>query len=216
MGVIASGALLLAGGLTLNYVLERHNIFKMWENSDYPISWADLFYPPVCVLLCLTGIGLSLGGAFHGNTIRKSVTYSAAVALPLAAVYALFVFGMQFIATGADRLGECPGLDQAATNANVIPESLWWQGRAAVGCGVERRGIFLSSYNDVAIYGVTDARAQQLIVDEVAKHYQQAHTHPVQLRFLEREKVSTLEGKKGVIIRKKVGPSKLIRIVNVG
>jgi len=44
---IAIGLLLLAGGLTLNYLFERHNIFKVWENSRYPISWADLIYPPL-------------------------------------------------------------------------------------------------------------------------------------------------------------------------
>lgn len=213
--MVATGPLFIVGGFALNYLLERHNIFKLWENSDYPISWADFSYPPICVLLCITGILMSLGGAFHRTTIWKSVAYSAAIALPLTALYAIFVFGMQFIATGADRLGECPGLDEAASDSNVIPESLWRKGHAAVGCAVERRGIFLSYCNDLGVYGVSNTADQQRVLDEVTKHYRTAHNHPVQIRFLEREKVSIQQGKKGVVIGQKTGPSKLIRVVNI-
>ena len=42
----------------MNYLLERHNILKTWEGSPYPVSWADVFYPPLCVLLSLTGVVL--------------------------------------------------------------------------------------------------------------------------------------------------------------
>ncbi len=213
--VVAIGPLLVIVGLGLNYVLERHNIFKLWENSDYPISWADFFYPPICVLLCRTGIVLGLGGAFHRNIIWRSVAYSAAMALPLTVLYAMFTLGMQFVATGADRLGECPGLDEVAAHTNVIPESLWREGYPAVGCAVERRGIFLSYYNDMAIFGVTDAQTQQSILDKVSKHYRQAHTHPVQVRFLDKENVSVREGSRGTVATK-TGPSKLLRVVNIG
>ena len=216
MQIVATGPLLLLVGLGLNYALERHNIFKLWENSDYPISWADFFYPPICAFFCLTGIGLSLWGALRQKSILKSLAYSAAMALPLTVLYAMFAFGMQFVATGADRLGECPGLDQAATRSNVIPESQWRKGHAAVGCGVERRGIFLSYYNDMAVFGVTDIQRQQLVLDEITKQYRQAHTHPVQIRFLDKENVSTREGVGGVVVQKGAGPSKLIRLVNIG
>jgi hypothetical protein len=214
--VVSTGLALLIAGFGLNYLLQRHNIFKLWENSDYPISWADFAYPPVCVLLCLTGIALSFVGLFLRNAIWRSVVYSAAIAVPLTVVYTMFAFGMQFVATGADRLGECPSLDQAATSTGVIPESQWRKGHAAVGCGVQRRGMFLSYYNDMAVFGVTDIQAQQSVLDEITKRYRQAHTHPVQVRFLDRAYFSIREGTGGATIGTKTGPSKLIRVVNIG
>jgi hypothetical protein len=74
-------------------------------------------------------------------------------------------------------------LDSAASSSNVIPASKVWPGHAAVGSGVERRGIPLSFYNDMAVYGVTDPTAQQRVLERVAEHYRQAHTHPVQVMF---------------------------------
>src|ERR1700719_1156385 len=116
---IVIGLLLLASGLVLNYLFERHNIFKVWENSRYAISWADMFYPPLCVFLSLTGIALALGGLMRRATIRQLRPYVLAVAIPLTILHTLFSFGMQFIATGADRLGKCPGLDQAAASSGL-------------------------------------------------------------------------------------------------
>jgi hypothetical protein len=213
--VMATGLLLLIAGLALNYIFERHNIFKLWEDSPLPISWADFFYPPICVLLGLAGFVVFIYGALRQNTIRRSFIYALAIALPFTILYTVFAFGMQFVASGADRLGECPGLDEAAASSNVIPESTWRTHHPAVGCGVERRGIFLSYYNDLGVYGVTDAIAQQRVVDKLTEHYQQAHTHPVQVRFFEKENFSVREGRNGAVFRS-AGPVKLIRVVNIG
>jgi hypothetical protein len=212
---IAIGVLLLASGLSLNYLFERHNTFKLWENSRYAISWADVFYPPLCVFLCLMGLALALGGVTNRATIRQLRPYVLAVAIPLTILHTLFSLGMQFVATGADRLGECPGLDQAAASSNVIPESKVTPGRPAVGCGVERRGIFLSYYNDIAVFGVTDAAGQQRVLDEVAEQLRQAHTHPVQVMFYEKENWSVRKLENGRTFGSR-GPQKLIRIVNIG
>jgi hypothetical protein len=184
---IVIGVLLLASGLALNYLFERHNVFKLWENSRYAISWADLFYPPLCVFLSLPGIVLVVGGAIGRMPIRRLRRYALVIAIPLTILYTVFTFAIQFMQTGADRLGECPGLNQAASNSNVIPESKWRPGHPSVGCGVERRGIFLSYYNDMAVFGVTGAGAQQRILDELAEQIRRAHTHPVQVVFYEEE-----------------------------
>jgi hypothetical protein len=213
---IIIGLLLLASGPTMNYLFERHNVFKVWENSIYPISWADLFYPPVCVFLSLTGIALAVGGAISRTTTRRLLRHAFSIVIPMTVVYTLFNFSMQFIQTGADRLGECPGLDQAASSSNVIPESKWRSGHPAVGCGVQRRGIFLSYYNDIVVHGVTDAAAQQLVLDAVAEHFRQAHTHPVQVVFYEKENWSTRQLKNGATFGTSRGPNKLIRVVNIG
>lgn len=199
----------------MNYLFEHHNIFKVWENSPYPISWSDAFYPPVCVFLSLTGLALALGGAIRGATIRQLRWYVFPVAVPLTALYTLFFFSMQFIATGADRLGECPGLDQAASSSNVIPESKQRPGHPAVGCAVERRGMFLSCYNDVIVLGVTDAAVQDRVLGALAAQFRQAHTHPVQVVFYERENWTTRLLQNGRTFGTSRGPNRIERIVNI-
>lgn len=214
---ILIGLLFLGGGLALNYLLERHNVFKIWENSPYPISWSDLLYPPLCIFLCLTGITLAVGGVMHRTTVPQSRPYAFAIVIPLTVSYTLFSFGMQFMATGADRLGECPGLVEAAASSNVIPQSQWRPGqRAAVGCGVQRRGMFLSYYNDIWVYGVTDNSAQQLVLNAVVQHFRQAQTHPVQVVFLEKENWTVRQSTNSRVTFGSGLPSKLIRIVNIG
>lgn len=209
------GIILLAGGLAFNYLFERYNIFKVWENSQYPISWADLFYPPVCVFLSLAGLGLVIGGGIFRSPVRSVLKSTLGFVVPLTVLYTLFAFAMQFVSTGADRLGECPGLDEAASSTNLIPESRFRPNHAAVGCGAQRRGIFLSYYNDMTVYGVTDPNAQQKVLDRIAEHYRQAHTHPVQVMFYREENWSVRYGKNGASFGSR-GPEKLIRIVNIG
>ncbi len=193
---ILIGVLLLASGLTMNYLFERHNVFKLWENST-PVSWADVFYPPLCVFLSLTGIVLAVGGAISRASIRRLLRRAFAIVIPLTILYTLFTFAMQFMQTGADRLGECPGLNQAASVSNVIPASTWGPGQPAVGCEVERRGIFLSYYNYLSVYGITDAAAQQRVLDGVAEQLRQAHTHPVQVMFHDKENWSVRQLENG-------------------
>src|SRR5450759_2489666 len=87
--IIIIGVLLLASGLILNYLFERHNFFKIWENSGYSISWADFFYPPLCVFLSLTGVVL-IALAILRTTIRPVFLYAFAIAFPLTILYTLF------------------------------------------------------------------------------------------------------------------------------
>jgi hypothetical protein len=212
---ILIGLLLLASGPALNYLFERHNIFKLWENSRYPISWADVFYPPLCVFLSLTGFVFVIGGGGGTSGTSNRRLLRRAFVIPLAILYTLFSFAMQFMQTGADRLGECPGLDQAAASSNVIPESKVTPGRPAVGCGVERRGIFLSYYNNIGVFGVTDAAAQQRVLDGIAEQLRQSHTHPVQVMFYDKENWSVRQLENGRTAISGL-PSKLIRVVNIG
>lgn len=207
------GAALFVGGLLLDYLLERDNIFKVLENSPYPISWSDFLYPPICVLLSLTGIILPIG-SLGNNTFRGTCLSAIAISIPLTVLYSFLALGMQFVATGADRLGECPGLDEAAASSSVIPESSWRKG-AAVGCAVERRGIFLSSYNDIDVYGVTDRMDQMRVLQRLTEQYRRAHTHPLRVRFFEKENIFTRKETNGVVFQKS-GPVKLVRVVNIG
>jgi hypothetical protein len=211
---IIIGVLLFAAGLVLNYLLERHNIVKTWEGSDYAVSWADLFYPPLCVLLSLTGIVLMVGGAMGRAANRRLLLYAFAYVFPLTILYTLFAFGIQFMQTGADRLGECPGLYQAAASSSVIPESKWRPGRPALGCEVGRRGVFLIYYNSVGVRGVTDTSAQQRIIDKLAEFCRRTPTHPVQVMFYEEEHWTVRQGKNAATLGSGT-PSKLVRVVNI-
>jgi hypothetical protein len=202
---VGVGMLLLASGITLNYLFERHRLFA---------SWGDLFYPTSCFFLFLTGVVLSIGGVARGS-IRRLLPYVFWIVIPVTLLYIGFYAGVQFIQTGADRLGECPGLDQAAASSNVIPESKWRPGQPAVGCGVERRGMFLSYYNTVGVHGVTEVGAQQRVVDNLTDYYRRVHTHPVTVMFYETENWTTRQGKNGVTFGSR-GPEKLIRVVNIG
>lgn len=209
------GMILLAIGLVASYLLERYNIFTLWGNSRYAISWADLFYPPLCVLLSLTGLGLVIDGLTTHSLSRSELKFTLSFVIPLTLLYTLFVFAIQFIQTGADRLGECPGLEQAASSSNVIPQSKSLPDRKAVGCGVERRGIFLSYYNEMTIYRVTELGAQQQVLDKIADYYHQAHTHPVRVMFYREENWTVTPQKSGVLFGSR-GPEKLIRVARIG
>jgi len=202
---VGTGVLLLATGMILNYLFERHSFFGARD---------DLGYPVLCFFLSLTGAAVLVGGLVRSR-IKQLLYFAFPTVVSLAILYICFYFGMQFLQTGADRLGECPGLDQAAASTNVIPESLSRPGNPAVGCGVERRGMFLSYYNVVGIYGVTEAAAQQRVLASLTDYYRRAHTHPVRVMLYEKENWTVRQGRNGVTFGSG-GPERLIRVVNIG
>lgn len=199
------GVLLLATALTLNFLFERHTLFE---------SWRDLFFPAVCFLMFVTGVAVLIGGLVRCR-IKQILYFTSPIVVSLTFLYIGFYVLVQFIQTGADRLGECPGLYQAAASTNIIPESEWRPGLPALGCEVERRGMFLTYYNTVGVHGVTEAAAQQRIVDNLTEYYRRSHTHPVRVMFYEKENWTVRQGKNGVTSGFGV-PEKLIRIVNIG
>lgn len=208
------GVLLLAGGIALNYFLGRASTFTVWENPRYPVTGLDLVYPSLCVFLLLTGAIFVVGGLLRrGIFALRSYVFS--IAIPLTLIYVLFAFAMQFIQTGADRLGECAGLDEAALTYSLIPESPWAPGHPAVGCALERRGIFLSYYNSVSIYGVSDPSSQERILAGITEHFRDAHTHPVRVMFYGEANSEVRRQKNGATFGSR-GSTKLIRVANIG
>jgi hypothetical protein len=69
-------------------------------------------------------------------------------------------------------------------------------GQPAAGCAVERGECFSPNYNDIFVYGETDASEQRRVLDGLAEHFRQANTHPVQVMFYEKENWSVRQGKK--------------------
>jgi hypothetical protein len=199
------GPVLIATALALNYRFERFS----------PLGWEDnLLQPVLCFFLFSVGIVLSLGG-FGRAPIKRLLLYAFCVAFPLTIIYSTFYVGMQFIQTGADRLGECQGLDSAVIASNVIPVSLALPGRAAEGCGVQRRGLFLSFYNSLTVWGVLDPADQQKILDSLAEYRHRTHGHPIRVMFFEKENWTVQQGKHGPGMGRR-GPEKLIRVANIG
>jgi hypothetical protein len=201
---IGIGVLLLLSGLVLNYIFDRHSFGLR----------AELFLTVVPFFLAVTGVVLSIVGV-TSLPLRRALRAALLISVPITILYVPFYVGVQFIQTGADRFGECTALDQAAAISNVIPESQWRPGHPAVGCSVERRGMFLSYYNQLTVYGVTDSVAQQKVLDGLTQYYRQAHTNPIQVKFYEKENWTVRRGKNGIGPGTR-GPEKLIRVATVG
>jgi hypothetical protein len=215
------GVSLIAGGLLVNYVLEHRTFLKpgMLSPRAYLGAWPDIFLPSLAFFLAVSGVILFAIGVKRSvlpGTGQWRFWPAFLIAIPLAILYGVFYFGMQFIATGADRFGECPGLDEAANASHEIPESLLVPGEPAVGCAVERYGMFLSYYNDLAVFGVTDRAAQERVLRNLSDYQKEFHTSPIHVGFYEKQNLMPLQvDKQGKGWGWRSGPEKLIRVVTL-
>ncbi len=227
------GTLTCLAGLLLNEI--------PWYRSFG--KWVDLLLPIVAFFLAVTGVTWLLTGLLRRSYTRElsqldshalnisllpTVAVPAAetrerrrvffpvslLSVPLTVVFGLFYFGMQFIQSGADGIGQCDGLNQAAAATGVIPESVVFHSRPAVGCGNERYGMFLSFYNNMTVYGVTNPADQDRILQTLAEYSEQAHTLPIRLSFYEKENWTDHPGKNGGGWGER-GPEKLIRVATL-
>jgi hypothetical protein len=209
------GLLLLAVGLGPNYLFERYNGFQgLGEFAVSDIVGRRILSAVVCISVP--------NGHCHSRRRRDKPCYHSTIATACfrdcgSVHHSSHCVHLRhsLVATGADRLGECTGLDQAAASSNVIPESKVRPGHPAVGCARERRAIFLSYYNDIFVSGVTNTAEQQRVLDAVAEHFRQAQTHPVQVMFYEKENWSVRKRENGATFGSRA-PQKLIQIVNLG
>ena len=135
------------------------------------------------------------------------------ISLLMTALYAVFYLGMQLVATGADRLGECNRLIEAVSTSHDIPDSIAVPGKPAVGCAVERYGILLSFYNDVSVSGVTDRAAQDRVLQGLSDYRKKARTHPIHVVFYEKENWVSLRGEKSTLGKR--GPERMIRVATL-
>jgi hypothetical protein len=201
--------LILLLGLLLDWAVEQYGFG----------DWPDLFVTTAAFFLVVTGIALFTIGLVRRSDLKnlwRPLLLTLIVSVPLTILYGAFYFGMQYIQTGADRLGECPDLDQAANASNDVPESLWMPPLPAVGCAVERYGIFLSFYNRLTIRGVTDPTAQERILKNLSAYRRQHITHPIRVVFFEKQNWIQHPGKNGASWGERgPEPDKLLRVVNV-
>ncbi|MHB8527839.1 MAG: hypothetical protein ACYDD2_17075 [Candidatus Acidiferrales bacterium] len=215
------GAALLILGFLLNYVLENEFFFRLGTRTAYQYlgGWPNLFLPIAAFYLALAGLVLfvfELKGRSASRNLHGRFLPALLISLLFTVFYGIFYLGMQFLQTGADRLGECHGLEQAANTSHDIPESMVWPGHSAVGCSVEKYGMFLSYYNDLAVYGVTNRAAQDRVLHNLSAYHRKAHTHPMHIGFYEKENWGSLVvGKNGKGWGGKRGPEKLLRVVTL-
>jgi hypothetical protein len=201
---VGIGLVLLLSGLVLNYVFARQNVGPRTELS---LTIAPFF-------VAATGAALSIVGMAR-LPLQRALRTALLIAAPITLLYAPLYIGMRFLRTGADLFGECTTVCQTAAASNVVPVSLSVPGQPAVFCSVERRGIFLSYYNRLAIYGVTDPAAQELVLRNLSDYYRATHINPLQVRFFERENWTVRQGKNGVSSGSR-GHEHLLRVVNIG
>lgn len=131
--------------------------------------------------------------------------------------YAAFYVGVQFIASGADRLGECPGLVRSIAASGVVTDkSPYPPGGLAIGCGNNRYGMLLSWYNDLSIYGVTDPASEERVLQALRDYRKKTYTRPLHIAFYQKENWSPLRvDANGKPWGGKRGPEDLLRVVTL-
>jgi hypothetical protein len=210
---------LVGVGLLLNYVAEVHGFIPLGVHPPGN-TWGglpDIFIPIAAFYLTLGGLILLPFGLRRQDSARFSTSLMVSIitSLVLTAFYAYFFYGIQFLATGADRLGECPGLDAAAAASHEIPQSIVVPGHPAVGCSVQRYGMFLSFYNQVAVSGVIDQASQDRILKSLSDYSKAADTRPIRVLFYEKENWTTWRNEKNGASGGQRGPENIIRVVTI-
>jgi hypothetical protein len=211
---------LVGVGLLLNYVAEIHSFIPLGVHPAGN-TWGglpDIFVPVAAFCLTLAGLILfPFGLRRRRDSARLStgLMVSIITSLVLTAFYAYFFFGIQFLATGTDRLGECPSLDAAAAASHEIPQSIVVPGHPAVGCLVQRYGMFLSFYNEIAVSGVIDRATQDRILKNLSDYRKAADTHPIRVLFYERENWTTWRNEKNGASGGQRGPENIIRVATI-
>jgi hypothetical protein len=197
----------LSLGVVVNYVAEGRSFG----------TGLDILLATIAFFLTITGLMLfiiALWRRLAAQSLFRSLLLTLAICIPLSAFYGAFYFGMQFLQTGADKYGECPGLVDAAAASNDVPTSELYSPKPAVYCGNERSGMFFWPYNSLSVFGVTDPVAQDRVVKNVSKYHREANTFSVRIAFYDRENRVQREGTRGAVWNG-LGPMKIIRCVNL-
>jgi hypothetical protein len=132
-----------------------------------------------------------------GSTVHEAPTlpYSEPTKFPTRQVFiwgpglllvAYFYAYFTAMTTGDVDLAQCHALESAVTARNTIPVSASAPGQPAVFCDRAIQQPFLTHYERVYIYGVTDAAAQDAIVASV-RDFQTQHPGKIFVQFIDKE-----------------------------
>ena len=216
---ICAGSSLIAG-LLLNWVLEHHSFVDLGvqDPGSYLGGWPDVLLPAVAFFLCFSGLVLflfTLIPRLRRWSLGERISLTITVSIPLAVLYGAFYLGTQYLAVGAYSPSQCSGLEQAAEASGEIPPSAVVPDQPAIACSVEMYGMFLSDYDDLQIYGVTNSAAQDRILHNLSSYRKSVHTHPLHVGFFEKENWIPWANQKNGARGGQRGPENLIRIVTL-
>lgn len=214
------GAASLLFSLFVNSVSKNYIFFRPGPRIAYGYlgGWPNLILPIAAFYLALTGLLLFAFGPRHRPDARNALRYhllaSLCISLVVTALYAAFYFSVQFVVSGADKSGECPGLIEAADRSHDIPPSAIPVGPPgpAVGCGTERYGILLSRYYDLSVYGVTGHAEQDRVLANLSSYRSTTSTDPIHVAFYEKQNWNSWRNDKNGASGGGVGPENLIRV----
>jgi hypothetical protein len=171
-------ALLLVIGFLLDYVALQQSFGK----------WPDLFFPSAAFLFVSTGVTLfffGLGANSVRRGLQKSLMMSLLISIPLSSVHAIYYAVFKMVETGADRYAQCSHLIEEANATGVIPEFPAQAGQPALGCAVERYGMFLMPYDVLSVYGVTGWAEQARLLQSLSNYRSADATLPIRVKFYE-------------------------------
>ena len=191
VGIRYAGILLVAGSL-INFFVERHSFLRVGVVSlpHHFGGWGDFVFPMIAIWLTSSGAVLLIVSLVPRRTQRAfgvDLFLALLISAPLTLFYGTYFMTVQFFQTGSDSYGDCSGLENIAASETEIPASLSMPGRPAVGCRVERYGMFLWPFNSLTIYGVTQPAAQKGIVESIRKYRRDQNIFPVRIMFYEKE-----------------------------
>lgn len=215
VSTVAAGVALIVIALTLDYVLQRHGFFRLFDSTYRQISIV-LVFPAILLFVFSTGVIVAVFGG--GRALQWILKVAIGCSIPLTVLYAIFVFGVQALESGSDSLGECGGVYDAAISSHVLPKSNSFPGYF-VSCGTQKRGMFLRPYDAVLIWGVKDLAAQQQVLDRLKDYHQIARTHRIQVAFIEEWKPLPKAHNgyriKDYVRLRRADPEKLLRVINI-
>jgi hypothetical protein len=127
----------------------------------------------------------------HSEAIKKD--YIPKIILTLLVLFVL-AYGYYYLTaalTSGDDVLECKAIAGLVASAAVVPESVSTPGRPAIFCDAEARGFFLTRFDHVRIYGVTDKNQQDSILEALGHKQTQSKLRKITVDFYEKENWKT-------------------------
>lgn len=216
------GVFLICCGFLVNYLSESRaflNPGPVTPGSDVG-TWPDIILPNLAFFLVISGVVLFAIGVKRyvlPGSSQWRFWPAFLVAILLTVPYGASYLATQFIASGNDQLGECPGLVQSVASSGVVTERFVQPPRGlAISCGNYKYGMFLSTFNDISIYGVTSFAAQERVLKVLRAYRRKTYTHPLHVAFYKKENWSPLRlDTAGRPWGGQRGPEDLLRVVTL-
>lgn len=108
-------------------------------------------------------------------------------------------------------MGSVRGSSKPGAATDEIPASSVMPSHPTIGCAQEIRGMFLSPYYEIQVYGVTRGEAQEKIIRALNNHRISSNTFPVRVEFFDSD--YWIYRTQGNLATRQKGPGKQLRLV---